>query len=255
MAHKNRPAVVIGGGPSAPGELARIQVKMEPLVISANEHAFKAGVAADYIWCKDHICVTPGYMKRGFERQYMEPKLRQYGVPILSAQYWADFRAVGWPLNNANSGMMALAAAALMGCRPIIGVGFDCFQGQTYFHDAGNKNVSLGRPMSYWNIRFKKLRMALGPLVPVRGFDSSVIAFHFGRYRHDEEFEREPVLPEVLRRYVNLQTIWLRARREFQDSRDKTAMIPAGYEFASDITEAKRLCHVGLCERIQPFDA
>jgi hypothetical protein len=246
---------VIGGGPSAPAELASIKVKMQPVVISANEHAFKAGVTADYIFCKDHICVTPGYRRRGFQRQYMEPKLREYGVPIITAQYWGDYRAPGWPINNANSGMMALAVATLMGCRPIIGVGFDCFQGPTYFHDPDNDNVSNRRPMSYWNGRFKNLKESLDRTPAIRGFQPSVVAHHFGRFRHDEEFTGEPTVPAILRRYVKMPTMWFRARRDIQDTRDKTATIPTDYIFPSDVNEGGRLHKLGLVERVTMFDA
>jgi hypothetical protein len=247
MAYEGRPAVIIGGGPSATIELPVLQTLADPVIISANGHAFKLGVPAHYIWCKDHTRCIPPKLRRNRPQEYMETELRVHGVPIIGPNYWADYRAVNWPISNANSGMQALAAAALMGCRPIIGVGFDCFQGDTYFHDPKNDNVSSGRPMSYWSGRYRHLHRCLQGAT-IRGI-SGVLAQTFGRYRPLEEYTGDINLPTLLQRYVDQPTNLVRIRREVQDSYAKSATIPADYIMACTKEEADRFCKLALGER------
>lgn len=253
MAHKGKRAIIIGGGPSAPEQLARIPNWQESVIISANAHALKLEIQPHYVWCKDHIRCKPRKEALRTPREYMEPDVRRLGAPVMGPNYWADYRAIDWPLNNANSGMQALGAAALMGCRPIVPVGMDCFQGSTYFHSPHEDNVSLRRPSSYWNRRLGLIRTALRGAV-LRGM-GGIPALVFGQYRPEETYSGEVVLPEVLRRYNNRQTVVIRTRREFQDPRDKSAVIPAGYVMASDGPEAERLGRLGLAERFPLFAA
>ncbi len=245
--------VVIGGGPSAPSDLKKIPGIEQAVVISANQHAFKLGVRPDYIWCKDHRRIFPGWQAKHREKEYMEPELRKYGVPIIGPSYWCDYRAIDWQLTQFNSGQQALAALVLMGCAPIVAVGMDCFVGgTTYFHDAKAPNISLGRPPGYWNSRIQKLKSYL-PKAPIRGV-SGLVMTHFGQYKPDRPLVPGPLPPPLLR-YVNMVTCWIEMRREMQDARDKFAIIPKGYILASHKAEADRLVKLGVADRVQLFHA
>ena len=248
-----RMAIIVGGGPSAPSDLKKIPHAGKALIISANSHAFKLKLKPDYIWCKDHIRIFPGYMERGNKREYMERELRPYGVPIVGPNFWCDYRAIDWPLTQFNSGQQALAFAMLLGCAPIVPIGMDCFTGDTYFHDKEAANVSRGRKPGYWVSRMQKLRAALGQPNPLRGV-SGLALQTFGEYRSDRHLVPGPI-PHILSRYVNMGTVWIRTRKEFQDSREKFAMIPAGYVLPSNKDEMGRLRKLGLVEQVQLFDA
>ena len=246
-------AIIVGGGPSAPADLKKIPHGGKALIISANYHAFRLDLKPAYIWCKDHIRIFPGYLDRGRRREYMERELRQYGVPIVGPNFWCDYRAIDWPLTQFNSGQQALAFAVMLGCAPIIPIGMDCFAGDTYFHDKGAPNISKGRKPGYWVSRLQKLRTVLGGNTPIRGV-SGLARDIFGEYRSD----RHPIpgpIPHALARYVKMDTVWIKARREFQDSREKFAVIPRGYILPSNKDEAGRLCKLELAERVQLHDA
>lgn len=247
-----RMAIIACGGPSAPSDLKKIPGAGQALIISANSHAFKLKLRADFIWCKDHVRVFPGWMAKGRPREYMEPELRKYGVPIVGPNYWCDYRAIDWRLPGFNSGQQALAFATLLGCAPIIPIGMDCFEGATYFHDKDAPNISKGRKHGYWVSRMQRLAMSL-PRAPIRGV-SGLAAAVFGLYDPGKHPAPAPVAP-LLQQYVKMTTVWVRARREFQDSKDKFAIIPKNYVIPSSPAEATKLIKTGIAERVELFDA
>lgn len=123
--HRRQPAIVIGGGPSAPSGL-----KLCPddaVAISANDHGFKLR-RCDYITALDRI----------------EKRLRPHGVPVISRHLFADYRAHTYP--QPSSGILGAWLARLMGCTPIYIVGMDCFSGETYFHDPTAKSSGFSEP-------------------------------------------------------------------------------------------------------------
>lgn len=240
-------AVIVGGGPSAPSDLKKIPGAQQALIISANHHAFKLNLKPEYIWCKDHLRIFPGYMDKSRPREYMEKELRPYGVSIVGPNFWCDYRAIDWQLTQFNSGQQALAFATLLGCNPIIPVGMDCFQGATYFHDATAPNISRGRKAGYWNSRIQKLKRAL-PGAPIRGV-SGLVELHFGRYKPGQALALGTVAP-LLQPYINMPTVQIKMLKEIQDSRDKFAIIPKGYVMASNKAEADRLCKLGVARRL-----
>jgi hypothetical protein len=242
-----RMGIVICGGPSAPSDLKKIPNAEKALMVSANGHAFKLKLKPDYIWCKDHIRVYPGYMDRGRHREYMERELRPFGVPIATPNFWGDFRAADWALTQFNSGQQALAFLTLLGCAPIIPVGMDCFAGDLYFHCKDAPNISRGRKPGYWNSRIQKLKAAL-PGAPIRGV-SGLVRDIFGPYQPDKPPAPGPI-PPLLQRYVDMPTVWIKTRREVQDQREKFAMIPRGYIMASNKAEADRLCKLQVADRV-----
>jgi len=116
----------MGGAPSLPRDLDQISVwreRMNPVYLSANDHAFKLPAPVDYIVACDNI----------------EPRLRPYGRPIVGPRHWADFRVLHQVVSN--SGALACMVAWAMGCSPIVVCGVELYQGGTYFHDEHAKSM------------------------------------------------------------------------------------------------------------------
>lgn len=128
-AHFGRPAVVIGGGPSAP--LHRNQWPSGAVLIGVNEHAMKMGVDAPYL-----VALDPIYHEK------LRPLLQDLanrGQPLpntLSPYGWATYQ-LGGGYKAANSGIAAAWCAHIMGCAPVILTGMDLYQTGTYFWDHG----------------------------------------------------------------------------------------------------------------------
>lgn len=217
------PAVVVGGGPSAPrlwAELAPIHRQM--LVISANGHAARLGLTPDLIVCKDHTHTET--------KELMEPGLRKLGRPIASRHYWADFRLPKWPIQG-NSGQMAIGVAALMGCAPIFPIGFDCYQNGTYFHDPDAQNVSRGLKDTMWRSRYMRMKAKLLP-ADVRLLEPSLLSVAFPL--HTPGVPGRPGIPPVFEVYRDMRTYYGRAVQPFAMRQDRTSTVPVGTVFAMD---------------------
>jgi hypothetical protein len=234
--HAGVPALIVGGGPSAPAQLAMVHGKLgDPIVISANGHAFKLGLEPDYVFCKDHIHTET--------KERMEWLLRPHGVPIVTRNYWGDYRCAGWTYTG-NSGSQALALAALMGCAPIVPIGFDGYQNGTYFHDLKAKNVSQGFTEGHWRMRYSRLRQRLEG-AEIRVLPGSMLAQTFplitsGPYK--------PVVPVNLRHYEGLQTRYVRALSTFQMPFDGRVAVPAGVVFPVSDGERAHYLRLGVAE-------
>jgi len=238
-AHVGRPIVVIGGGPSAPRQWGAVAAHLhQPVRISANGHAFKLGTGADYIFCKDHRSTET--------HQLMEPALREHGVPLISRHYWADFRAVYWPVSG-NSGMMAVALAALMGGSPIIPIGFDSYQNGTYFHNLAITNVSLGRSPGHWQMRYKRMRDSLAGAV-VRPVDGP-LADVYPRFDPAEALPPAEI-PAAFAPYRTMRTHCVRFTAATTEQYDRRVTIPAGEIMAVNADECRRFMREGVAELI-----
>lgn len=129
---EGKPALVIGGGPSVLRDLPKLSHDNISLVISANEHGFKQDkFKVDLVTNVDKMhCL---------HKIPMEKILRPYGVPIVNRHSWADYRLPDWHFSG-NTGMTAIALAALLGANPVIVTGIDMwYGGRIYFHDKGAK--------------------------------------------------------------------------------------------------------------------
>jgi hypothetical protein len=235
---EGRPAIVVGGGPSAPAQLAGLpaSLRAQAVYVGANAHAFGLGINPDFIVCKDH--------RHTETKQLMEEALRPFGVPLVSRQHWADYRLTQWPLQG-NSGMMALGLAVMMGCRPVIPVGFDCYQGATYFHDPGAKNVSLGLLDSQWISRYRRLsgRMEMAPIRAVGG----PLARVFPHFDPAEGYCR-PHMPIGFTRYESMPETLVRVLSDTPARHEPSVTIPAGTIFAVDDVELRGYLATGCVE-------
>lgn len=244
-----KPCVVIGGGPSVPDDLGKIPGWQNMLQISANGHGFKVpGAFPTFIFTKDDAECPPRPRKRDAGPfKPMEPQMRVHGVPIISLQYWGDYRCPGgppslaWPFQG-NSGQHALAVAALMGSCPVIGVGFDCFQGPTYFH-GNERNVSGGKKIGYWQVRYKRYAERFRSPTNIRGV-SGVLAETFGYYT-PTTLVADMGVPDVLRVYEGLNTVKVRTLRAYQDP-GRATQVPENYVLPASEAEAARLVGLGV---------
>lgn len=244
-----KPALVIGGGPSVATDLPRIPGWQEMYQISANDHGFRVeGARPQLIVCKDHSMKIPLARRNREPKRYMEPILREYGVPIASRQHWADYRMAAWRANGGNSGMLAISVAVMMGAAPVIVVGIDCYQGATYFHAAAEDNVSLGRPLSYWERRLTSFRDKLKGSY-VRAL-SGPVARTFGTYHPGEQASYH--MPDVFKRYRLMETHVGLVRRSFQDPMDREATVEKGRLVALTADEFQKYQRLGLVDAAPP---
>lgn len=143
--HAGRTAVVCGGGPSLPEQLARCPA--EAIYVSANQHGCLARRC-------DYIVVVDGIEDKVFERTSGAPyTIRSFGVPIISPRPSADY----WLFEQLapGSGITAAFVAWVMGCAPIIvSPGMDCYRGPTYYHDpdakSSGRSISTERHLDRW---------------------------------------------------------------------------------------------------------
>jgi hypothetical protein len=244
-----KPVLVIGGGPNAPIDLTQVPGWQDMYTISANAHGFKMpGAKPSLIVCKDHYVKLPLKMRKK-EKTYMEPLLRQYGVPIASKQHWADYRMAAWRAHGGNSGMLAIGVGVCIGGWPVIAVGIDGFQGATYFHDPNMDNVSRGHPLDYWNRRLTLFRKPLSRSI-VRAV-SGPVARVFGNYKAGEQYPPFRAA-EAFAHYAETPTYLATTTRAFQDPGDRETTIPKGYTFAVTSTEYEKYVLLGCVTAASP---
>lgn len=152
---EQQPALVIGGGPSVLKDLPRLAIT-PALVISANDHGMHQDrFKVDLITNVDKMhCLL---------KRPMEEILRPHGVPIVNRHSWADYRLPDWALAG-NTGMQAIALAALLGANPVIVTGID-MTGPIYFHDTGAKAPKDKKPDKRKGAARRRQRETITPLV------------------------------------------------------------------------------------------
>jgi len=206
-----KPALVIGGGPSARFDLPVLdgQEFKPAVVISANEHGLYQGhykvdflVNVDKMHCARHV--------------YMEEYLRQFDRKIINSYSWADYRLPDWKLGM-NSGLTAIAVACLLGCWPVVVTGVDLFfVGRNYYHDP-DLEKRLPRPTTRGpdhlaQVRVNELRSWTGdyPVRPVSG----PLTSKFPTYNPAETF-LVPKMVDYRRRIEKAGTQVYRCVRDF----------------------------------------
>lgn len=238
--YAHQPILVIGGGPSALDDLAKIENAQDMICVSANAHAFRIPqLKPSYIVSNDH--------RHTRTKELMAPALRQYGVPIVSRHWWADYRLADWT-SKGNSGMNAIGVAVLLGGWPVIPLGMDCFQGTTYFHSHEEWNVSLGRPIGYWQHRLLRMATQLrgAAIRPLSG----PMTQQFPHYNTSETLPPF-YMPDDMRVLKSQKTFYARALKPFVDpNNDARAEVPAGAVFPVSDVEQVRYVRGGIAEPV-----
>jgi hypothetical protein len=242
-AHKGRPILVIGGGPSTPAAYEALRNIHDWLIIGANAHAYKLGLTPTYVFCKDDISTET--------KLPMEPTVRRPGVEVIGRHFWCDYRCQRWPISG-NSGQMAIAAAALMGGCPIVPIGMDGFQKTVYFHSPGGTNVSLGRPIGYWDSRFKRLSEVLKGAV-VRAVSGPPLA-GWSRFDPGEELPKLRI-PPIFDSYQNVKVYQVRTKNIRKVLKFGHVTIPNRTVIAVDAQEKAALAKMGLIEPVDTSSA
>jgi hypothetical protein len=202
-----KPALVIGGGPSVRDNLPVLEDQgFKPaVVLSANEHGLhQAHYKVDFLVNVDRVhCV---------KKVMMEDYLRQFGVQVINAHSWADYRLPDWKM-SANSGIQAIAVACVLGCWPVVVTGVDLFMiGRQYFHVADEKPRNRPSLTYMAKQRITEMRRWAGdyPVRPVSGPLTQV----FPTYDPAETFS-EPERVPYRKKIEKAPVKWYRGLHEF----------------------------------------
>lgn len=240
-----KPILVIGGGPSVNADLpALVALGITPAcVISANDHgAEQTFFPVDiYVNCDKVHCMR---------KIPMEKILRPLGGIIVNRHSWADYRLADWNLPG-NTGITAIALAAILGGDPVLVTGIDMWKGgRIYFHDKAHPK----RPRHEKQVRTsvtKRSKAALNPLVRftaganVRPLSGPLCEFF-------KKFSAKEVLPPTKpvayrRQQAGVKPVLLRAAHSFRFS--NLDAVPVGRAIALSPEEAKK--YGGLHHRIE----
>lgn len=240
--YRGKPILVIAGGPSVTDDLPKLADFRPALVLSANEHGCRQDrFAVDYlVHCDKRHCE---------HKVLMADYLRQFGKPLISKFATADVRLEDWRF-SANTGVTAVAIAAVLGGSPIVVIGLDFWRsGRHYFHIPQVPT----RPRRY-KLRpvIKSNDRTLNPLAQFVGAShiralSGLMAARWPLYRADETFGEPPVL-EYARR--NFQTQEYRTLRSFHWS--PWDSVPKDTVIKLSKSEAMTLLREGKVAAIDP---
>lgn len=192
LAHRGLPVVAMGGGPSLPDQVAAIRHPVGAWV-SANEHGAKLR-QVDYIVAVDDVHQVTG--------ELMGPRLRAYGVPLISPRFFADYRMPAITVRRrdgqmidfrGNSGMQAIWVAWALGGWPVIVAGIDNYQGGTYWHTPEADSSGTAKAQDDFDDRLAQLRDLIGT-DRVRVVDGPLLRF-WPKYDPGEVFPPEVYSP------------------------------------------------------------
>lgn len=165
--YAGRPAAVLGGGPSLPGDMAKLP--KDCILIAVNYHAFYL-CQPDFMVYNDHPEQDPALFE----------EVRRHRATLVSPEPTSDIQFdipvwVGFYISNC-----ATWFALWLGCDPVILCGMDCYQGEKkYFHEYEDK-AAYHQPFDH-HIRpwiedaknmlpgWQRVKAMSGPLVNVFG--------------------------------------------------------------------------------------
>lgn len=142
--YRGRAAAVLGGGPSLPGDLARIPEGA--VLIAVNYHALKL-VQPDFMVFNDDPGEDPRLLaaveviqRGGFGRPVLVSP-GNYSDLRFDVEVWTGF------LSSNTAAWLGL----WMGCEPVILCGMDCYQGErVYFHDYEHDCPAFHYPLEHY---------------------------------------------------------------------------------------------------------
>lgn len=165
-----RPGAVLGGGPSLPGDLARLPA--DAVLIAVNHHAFARGPAGEQLLDRaDYVVFLDA-----LEAPALDPA---WGPQVSSLPHMTDIDIAGV---GAWVGLLSSSTATWwadwLGCDPIILCGMDCRQGDRnhWYSAPGWDGVPAGhrdveKHLAMWRGAFRRCRRparifaASGPLI------------------------------------------------------------------------------------------
>jgi hypothetical protein len=163
---RGRPAVVLGGGPSLPDDLARIPEGA--IKIAVNYHAFQL-VACEFMVYNDEPESDPRLQKAVNELQTVRVSPDSSSDIVFDVAVWTGFF----------SSNTAAWLGLWMGCDPVILCGMDCYQGErVYFHPYDHDCPAFHYPLDHYTRPWveegrhllphvERLRVMSGPLAKI----------------------------------------------------------------------------------------
>ena len=176
-AHKGRPALVLGGGPSLLPDVERASALLHesPVLVAVNHHAVMTGLEPFYMVFMDDPIHLPNLFQvaKDFGGIKLSPLLEYTDVDMRGVNYW----------NGPCTDKVASWLALFMGCDPVVLCGMDLYQGDVKYSHPGEPNfkpiynIELEEHIRRWKRGFvpgvcpgiERLRAASGPLVDVFG--------------------------------------------------------------------------------------
>ncbi len=162
------PAAVLGGGPSLPGDMARLPENC--ILIAVNYHAFQL--------CRPDFMV---YNDQPESDPLLEQAVRVANAIRVSSDPTSDIQFDVPVWTGFYSSNTAAWFALWLGCNPVILCGMDCYQGErVYFHDYSHDTPCFHYPLEH-HIRpwveegrnllphVERLKAMSGPLASIFG--------------------------------------------------------------------------------------
>lgn len=123
--HKGRSIAVLGGGPSLPADLLKIEHR-NPVLIAVNHHAPLHHCPCDYMVFFDNPQKVPSLAKAATQVPVVVTPHGDHATHMLDIQY----------INYGMTAGLGVWLADLLGAKEIILCGMDCYTGgPTYFYD------------------------------------------------------------------------------------------------------------------------
>lgn len=166
---QGRPAAVLGGGPSLPGDMAKLPAGC--ILIAVNEHAQRI-CEPDFMVFNDVPDQHP---------ELMEVINLTKAIKLSEHQQYSDIETDVHPWSYCYSSTMAAWLGCWLGCNPVILCGMDCYQGEkAYFHEwdapVPAKNFGLDFHLRPWKEEgvhklphVERVKVMSGPLASVFG--------------------------------------------------------------------------------------
>jgi hypothetical protein len=168
--YAGRPAAVLGGGPSLPGDMARLP--KDCLLIAVNYHAFRI-CAPDFMVYNDQPESDPRLLTAVQIVDAVKVSPDPTSDILFDCPVWTGFY----------SSNTAAWFALWMGCSPVILCGMDCYQGErVYFHEYSHDTPCFHYPLESHLRPWKEEGRHLLPHVERMKVMSGPLAQIFGAY-------------------------------------------------------------------------
>jgi hypothetical protein len=172
--HLGRPAVILGGGPSLPSDLAR--VPENAVWIGINHHVLELPRLPEYLVFQDDPNQHP-HLRAAFDA------CCKTSIVVSRQMLWTQVDVRGEPWwDSGFSSSLATWLGCFMGCDPVLLAGMDLYQGPVkYFHSYDQNSNSLAfrntleQQLEIWRgarkhcPNWKRIRAMSGPLVELFG--------------------------------------------------------------------------------------
>ncbi len=148
---QNRRCLVLGSGPSLRESLEKVMRMPSDVVISINVRPLEVlGYPPDYIvYIDDVVSDMIPISHRNVPTVSIWSSSSSYYLDWLEVQYW----------NKSFSSALAVWLGCFLGCKDIVLLGFDCYQGKAYCDDKKNDAIFKNYPMEVFNENWREAKI------------------------------------------------------------------------------------------------